>query len=65
LKGADSLDAIQNELDELKAEKNAQLTRSLVTYKDLFTKPYLRRPLAVAAALQIAQVRFITCFSCF
>ncbi len=56
LRGSKNIEFIRNEMAELKTEKDAQKQQILVSYKDLFFKSDLRKPLIAAIVIQISQV---------
>jgi hypothetical protein len=56
LRGSKNIEFIRNEMAELKTEKDAQKQQILVSYKDLFLKRDLRKPLIAAIVIQISQV---------
>ncbi len=56
LRGDQQKQLIQEELNELVAEASLRSKQSVVSYKDLFTKPKLRRPLILTIVIQLSQV---------
>ncbi len=56
LRGPHRIEFIENELNELKAEREAQTNQNQITFKDLLFTRDLRKPLIAAIVIQISQV---------
>ncbi len=57
LRGAYEDELINDEMNELAAEKALRSKQNTVTYRDLFMRPSLRRPLILTIVIQISQVK--------
>jgi hypothetical protein len=57
LRGCKNQDQIQNEIEELRQEKEAQKNKNLVSFRELLFKMEFRKPLIVAIVIQISQVK--------
>jgi hypothetical protein len=63
LRNCKNQDVIQNEIEELRQEMEAQTNQVLVPFKYLLLKKELRRPLIAAIVIQISQVKYFQFFS--